>query len=201
MVHRDRRGRRPTRFAEVDRRTRRMLVPAVAITASPRSEFGKGAARKLRRAGQIPAVIYGSGAELVHVTLPAHELGLALRTSRVVFTIDYAGALITAKPRDVQRDPVRRVIEHIDLIIITKEEAAERGAIGDAIRATEAAATEAGMDPAAAVAAMEDAIAHGESASDAADHALSDVREKAEEYSEANAHAAEATAEAPAEGA
>ena len=178
-----------------------MLVPAIAITASPRSEFGKGAARKLRRAGQIPAVIYGSGAELVHVTLPAHELGLALRTSRVVFTIDYAGALITAKPRDVQRDPVRRVIEHIDLIIITKEEAAERGAIGDAIRATEAAATEAGMDPAAAVAAMEDAIAHGESASDAADHALSDVREQAEEYSEANAHAAEATAEAPAEGA
>lgn len=167
-----------------------MLVPAVAVTASPRSEFGKGAARKLRRAGQVPAVIYGSGAELVHVTLPAHELGLALRTSRVVFAIDYAGSTIIAKPRDVQREPVRRIIEHIDLIIISKEEAAERGAIGDAIRATEAAATEAGMDPAAAVAAMEDAIAHGESASDAADHALSDVREKAEGYAEANANAA-----------
>ena len=99
-----------------------MLVPAVAITASPRSEFGKGAARKLRRAGQVPAVIYGSGAELVHVTLPAHELGLALRTSRVVFAIDYAGATITAKPRDVQRDPVRQIIEHIDLIVVKKGE-------------------------------------------------------------------------------
>ena len=98
--------------------------------------------------------------------------------------------MIIAKPRDVQREPVRRIIEHIDLIIISKEEAAERGAIADAIRATEAAATEAGMDPAAAVAAMEDAIAHGESASDAADHALSDVREKAVGYAEANAHAA-----------
>ena len=162
-------------------------MPAVAITASPRSEFGKGAARKLRRAGQVPAVIYGRGAELVHITLPAHELGLALRTSRVVFAIDYEGSSIIAKPRDVQREPVRR---NIDLIIISKEEAAERGAIADAIRATEAAATEAGMDPAAAVAAMEDAIAHGESASDAADHALSDVREKAEGYAEANAHAA-----------
>ncbi|CAB4884183.1 unannotated protein [freshwater metagenome] len=176
-------------------------MSAIAITAGPRSEFGKGAARKLRRAGQVPAVIYGSGAELVHVTLPAHELGLALRTSRVVFSIDFEGTTILAKPRDVQRDPVRRVLEHVDLIVITKAEATERGDIASAIKATEAAAIEAGMDPATAVAAMEDAIAHGESASDAAGHALSDVREKAEEYSEANTQAAEAAAAPAAENA
>ncbi len=173
-------------------------MSAIAITAGPRSEFGKGAARKLRRAGQVPAVVYGSGSELIHITLPAHALGLALRTSRVVFSIDFEGATILAKPRDVQREPVSRILEHIDLIVITKAEAAERSDIASAIKATQDAALEAGMDPATAVAAMEDAIAHGESAADAAGHALSDVREKAVEYSEANAQAADAEAPAAA---
>lgn len=170
------------------------MSAAVAITAGPRSAFGKGASRQLRRAGQVPAVIYGSGKELIHVSLPDHELTLALRQPRVVFSVSYEGKTILVKPRDVQKDPVRQTIEHIDLIIISAAEAQDRSDVADAIHAAEVAAVEAGIDPAAAVAALEDAIAHGESAEEAASHALSDVREKAEEYTEANN--AEAAAEA-----
>lgn len=170
------------------------MSAVVEITAGPRSAFGKGASRQLRRAGQVPAVIYGQGKELTHVALPAHELGLALRKTRVVLSVSYEGKSILVKPRDVQKDPVRQTIEHVDLIIITEAEAQERSDVADAIHAAEVAAAEAGIDPAAAVAAVEDAIAHGESAADAAAHAVSDVQEKADEYTEANK--AEAAAEA-----
>lgn len=164
----------------------------IAITAGPRSAFGKGASRQLRRAGQVPAVIYGSGQELIHVALPDHELTLALRKPRVVLSISLEGKSYLTKPRDVQRDPVRQNIEHIDLVIIDAAEAKERTAAADAIHAAEEAALEAGIDPHAAVAAIQDAMAHGESAEEAAAHALSDVTEKAQEYSDANAAAAAA---------
>ncbi|MDD2857541.1 MAG: 50S ribosomal protein L25 [Candidatus Nanopelagicales bacterium] len=98
----------------------------VAITASERSDFGKGAARRLRREGLVPAVLYGQGAELLHVALPAHDLDLALRRSHVVLDVTLNGTTITAKPRDIQREPVKRYIEHVDLIIITDAEARER---------------------------------------------------------------------------
>lgn len=172
------------------------MSAAVAITAGPRTAFGKGASRQLRRSGQVPAVIYGTGQELIHVALPDHDLSLALRHPRVVLEVSYEGRSILVKPRDVQKDPVRQIIEHVDLIVITAGEAKERSAVADAIHAAEVAAAEAGIDPAAAVAAVEAAIAHGESAADAASHALADVREKAEEYTEANN--AEAVVEAAA---
>lgn len=98
----------------------------VAITAHERADFGKGAARRLRREGLVPAVLYGQGAELVHVSLPAHDLDLALRRSHVVLDVTLNGTTITAKPRDIQREPVKRYIEHVDLIIITDAEAQER---------------------------------------------------------------------------
>ncbi len=174
----------------------------VAITATPRSAFGKGASRQLRRAGQVPAVIYGGGAELIHVALPGHALGLALRKPRVVLSVSYEGSTILVKPRDVQRDPVSTHLEHVDLVVITAAEAKERSAVAEAIKAAEEAAVEAGIDPAAAAAAVEEAIASGESAADAAAHAVADVQEHASEYAEANAAAeaaAVAEAEAPAE--
>ena len=179
------------------------MSAAVAITAGPRTAFGKGASRQLRRSGQVPAVIYGSGSELLHVALPGHDLQLALRKPRLVLSVAFEGKTILVKPRDVQRDPVRQTLEHIDLVIITEAEAAQRSAVADAIHAAEVAAAEAGIDPAAAAAAVEEAMAHGESAEEAASHALADVREKAEEYSEANKAeaAAEAAGEAPAESA
>lgn len=177
------------------------MSAAIAITAGPRTSFGKGASRQLRRAGQVPAVIYGSGTELLHVALPGHDLALALRKPRVVLSVAFEGKQILVKPRDVQRDPVRQTLEHVDLVIITEAEAQQRSDVADAIHAAEVAAVAAGIDPAAAAAAVEDAMAHGESAEDAAAHALSDVREKAEEYSEANRveAAAEAAGEAGAE--
>ena len=167
----------------------------VAITASPRSAFGKGASRQLRRAGQVPAVIYGGSADLLHVSLPEHDLNLALRRPRVTLSVTIEGQTVLVKPRDIQRDPVRLVLEHVDLVVISKAEAKERSAVADAIKAAEEAAIEAGIDPAAAVAAVEEAIAAGESAAEAASHAVSDVQEHAAEYAEANA-AAEAAAEA-----
>ncbi len=170
-------------------------VNQVSITAESRSDFGKGASRRLRRAGRIPAVIYGGGAELIHISLPAHELEFALRKSRVVLSVQTPGGVRLTKPRDVQRDPVRLYLEHVDLVVITQGEADERAAIADAIHAAEEAAVEAGIDPATAVAALEDAIAHGEDPGHAAEHAVTDAEAKAEEYSDANRAAEAAAAE------
>ena len=158
----------------------------VVIIAESRSEFGKGAARKLRRGGRIPAVIYGSGTELMHITLPEHELNLALRRPRVVLSVVLDGTTVITKPRDVQRDPVKRVLEHLDLVIIGKVEAATRGDMADAMNVAEAAAIEAGIDPGTVAAAMQDAIARGDDPMAAALHAVADVRATAEGYSEAN---------------
>jgi large subunit ribosomal protein L25 len=161
------------------------------MTAVSRSDFGKGAARRIRREGNIPAVIYGSGTELVHVALPEHDLNLALRKPRVVLSVSFDGSTVLVKPRDVQRDPVKRNLEHIDLVIITKEEAQDRSDMADAIKAATAAAEEAGMDAASVVQALEAAVASGEDAGEAAKHAVSDAEHKAEEYADAAAHEAE----------
>ncbi len=120
----------------------------VDITAEPRSDFGKGAARRLRRSGSVPAVIYGTGIELTHVALDEHEINLALRKPRVVLNIAYDGNTYLTKPRDVQRDPVKQHLEHVDLVIITKQEAAIRSSYADAVAKAEIAAAEAGYDAA-----------------------------------------------------
>ena len=118
----------------------------VRFAAETRSDFGKGAARRLRRDGRIPAVIYGAGREVVHISLPAHELTLALRVPSATFEIDVAGTTTLVKPRDVQREPVRRDIEHVDLLVIDLAEAAARETrskvmVAEAEAAAEAAAT------------------------------------------------------------
>lgn len=118
----------------------------IRLTAEPRFDFGKGAARRLRRDGRIPAVIYGGTSDVVHVSLPGHETTLALRIPSATFDIELAGSTTLVKPRDVQRDPVRRDIEHVDLIIIDAAEAREREArskemVAEAEAAAEAAAT------------------------------------------------------------
>ena len=133
----------------------------VSITAVPRSDFGKGAARRTRREGNIPAVIYGEGSAVTHVSLPAHELELALRKPRVVLNISFEGKNIITKPRDIQREPVKRFIEHIDLIIISAGEATDRG--NEAVAFVEAAEAQAVQD-------AKDARS-GNAAADAADAA------------------------------
>jgi large subunit ribosomal protein L25 len=92
------------------------------LVTESRTEFGKGAARRIRAKGKIPAVIYGHGTEPQHVTLPGHEVGLILRKSNQVLELDIAGTTQLALVKDVQKDPVRQIIEHIDLIVVRKGE-------------------------------------------------------------------------------
>ncbi|MFC8173294.1 MULTISPECIES: 50S ribosomal protein L25/general stress protein Ctc [unclassified Streptomyces] len=95
----------------------------VKIAASVRSEFGKGAARKIRRANQVPVVLYGHGTDPVHLTLPGHELLLALRTPNVLLSLDIEGkGQELAIPKAVQRDPLKGFLEHVDLILVKRGE-------------------------------------------------------------------------------
>ncbi|HEV2934822.1 MAG TPA: 50S ribosomal protein L25/general stress protein Ctc [Streptosporangiaceae bacterium] len=98
-------------------------MPEVHIAAQIRDEFGKGAARRSRREGRVPAVLYGHGTETRHLSLPGHELMLALKTPNVLLYLDglNKGSEI-ALPKAVQRDPVRNVIEHVDLILVRRGE-------------------------------------------------------------------------------
>jgi large subunit ribosomal protein L25 len=97
-------------------------VSEVRIKAEPRNEFGKGAARRVRRSGQVPGVIYGHGAPPTHVALPGHELMLALKTANVLLQVSLEGTQFLTLPKSVQRDPVRQVLEHIDLVIVRSGE-------------------------------------------------------------------------------
>jgi large subunit ribosomal protein L25 len=92
------------------------------LIAEPRTSFGKGAARKIRATGKIPAVIYGHGTEPQHVTLPSHEVGLILRKANAVLDLDINGKSQLALVKDVQKDPVKQIIEHLDLVVVRKGE-------------------------------------------------------------------------------
>jgi len=92
------------------------------LAAEVRTEFGKGAARRIRAAGKIPAVLYGHGTEPQHLTLPGHELSLIVRKANAVIDLDIAGTGQLALVKDVQKDPVRQLIEHLDLIVVRKGE-------------------------------------------------------------------------------
>lgn len=94
-------------------------MPEVHIAAETRSEFGKGAARRERRAGRVPAVLYGHGTQPRHVSLPGHEVLLALRTANVLIRLDgLPGGSELALPKAVQRDAIRGSVEHVDLILV-----------------------------------------------------------------------------------
>ncbi|MBB5472008.1 large subunit ribosomal protein L25 [Cellulomonas hominis] len=99
-----------------------VIVSEVKLAATARTEFGKGAARRLRRAHQIPAVLYGHGTEPVHVALPGHETMLAVKQANALFEIELEGKATLAIAKDVQRDPVKNVIEHVDLLIVRRGE-------------------------------------------------------------------------------
>jgi large subunit ribosomal protein L25 len=94
----------------------------IKLVAAARSDFGKGAARRLRREGQIPAVLYGHGSDPLHVALPGHQTTLALRQANALFSVELDGKAQLAVVKDVQRDAVGNVIEHIDLLIVKKGE-------------------------------------------------------------------------------
>jgi len=95
----------------------------VKLAAAVRTEFGKGAARKIRRNAQVPAVLYGHGTEPVHLTLPGHETALALRTPNVLLALDIEGkGTELAIPKAAQRDPLKGFLEHVDLLLVKRGE-------------------------------------------------------------------------------
>ena len=92
------------------------------VDADIRTSFGKGAARKLRQAGKIPAVVYGHGAAPLHVAVPAHETTLIARRANALIDLKMPDDKQLVLIKDVQRDPVRQIIEHLDLVIVRKGE-------------------------------------------------------------------------------
>ncbi|ADB34708.1 ribosomal 5S rRNA E-loop binding protein Ctc/L25/TL5 [Kribbella flavida DSM 17836] len=95
----------------------------VKIQAESRTEFGKGAARRIRRDNKVPAVLYGHGTDPVHITLPGHDTMLALKTANALLLIEVEGSeSLLALPKQVQRDPIKNFIEHVDLVIVKRGE-------------------------------------------------------------------------------
>jgi large subunit ribosomal protein L25 len=94
----------------------------VTLSAQFRREFGKGASRRLRREEKIPAVIYGHGAEPVHVELPSYDMMMALKTPNVLINLDIEGEKHLVIPKAVQREAIRAFLVHVDLLTVQKGE-------------------------------------------------------------------------------
>ena len=95
------------------------------VIATKRENFGKGFARRLRASGQIPAVIYGHGTDPLHVALPGHQMALLIRRANTVLELELDGTQQLTLVKDVQKDPVHQIIEHIDLLVVKKGEKIE----------------------------------------------------------------------------
>ena len=94
----------------------------ISIKSEPRTEFGKGAARRIRRAARVPAVLYGHGEDPVHISLPGHDLMLAVKNPNALLSIALDGGSELALAKQVQRDPIKGFIEHADLILVRRGE-------------------------------------------------------------------------------
>ena len=94
----------------------------LSIKGTTRTEFGKGASRRARVAGLVPAVIYGHGEKPLHITLPAKELGVALKESNVLLNIDIDGKVELTLPKSIVRHPLKQILEHIDLVLVRRGE-------------------------------------------------------------------------------
>ncbi|MBL8929346.1 MAG: 50S ribosomal protein L25/general stress protein Ctc [Kineosporiaceae bacterium] len=94
----------------------------VKLTAEKRTEFGKGAARRLRRAHKVPAVLYGHGTDPVHLALPGHDTMMALKQSNTLLTLDLGESTQLALPKDIQRHAIKGFIEHVDLLLVRRGE-------------------------------------------------------------------------------
>lgn len=95
----------------------------VRLAAEPRTEFGKGGARRTRRAGKIPAVLYGHGTEPVHISLPAREYTHAIKQGfNTLLTLEFDGKTELALTKALQRDALRLTVDHVDLILVRRGE-------------------------------------------------------------------------------
>ncbi|GHD09822.1 50S ribosomal protein L25/general stress protein Ctc [Zhihengliuella salsuginis] len=98
------------------------MTDQIKLPVEVRTEFGKGYARRARANGQVPAVIYGHGTDPIHILLPAQEASLALRHSNVLLNLDVEGAPQLVLTKDVQREPIRGFLMHVDLLVVRKGE-------------------------------------------------------------------------------
>ena len=98
------------------------MADELRIAAEARTEFGKGAARRIRRQDKVPAVLYGHGTDPVHLSLPGHEAMLALKNTNALLTLALSDREELALPKSVQRDPIKGFIEHVDLILVRRGE-------------------------------------------------------------------------------
>ena len=94
----------------------------IKIAGARRTEFGKGASRRTRRDGLVPAVIYGHGENPIHISLPARELGIALKSSNVLLDIDLGDHVELTLPKSIVRHAIKGTLEHVDLIIVRRGE-------------------------------------------------------------------------------
>jgi large subunit ribosomal protein L25 len=94
----------------------------ISIKAERRSEFGKGASRRIRRAGSVPAVIYGHGEKPIHISLPAKDVLAAIKTSNVLLDIDIEGKVELTLPKSIVKNPLKGHLEHIDLLLVRRDE-------------------------------------------------------------------------------
>ena len=94
----------------------------ISINGVRRTEFGKGASRRARRDGLVPAVIYGHGEKPQHITLPARELGVALKQSNVLLDITIDGKSELTLPKAIVRHPLKQILEHVDLVLVRRGE-------------------------------------------------------------------------------
>ncbi len=102
-----------------------MSSQTAQLVATARETFGKGVARKLRAAGKTPVVVYGHGAEPLHLSVETHPLSLIVRHANALIELDIDGKKQLVLVKDVQKNPVLQVIEHVDLVIINKGETVE----------------------------------------------------------------------------
>lgn len=98
------------------------MADQLRIPAEIRTEFGKGAARRARRDGKVPGVLYGHGTDPVHVNLPGHELMLAMKNANALLTLALPDGEQLALSKAIQRDPIKGFLEHVDLLLVRRGE-------------------------------------------------------------------------------
>lgn len=173
----------------------------IRLTATARDEFGKGASRRIRREGMVPAVLYGDGEAPRHLSLDGHDLNQALKQPKVILEIALDNDVIPTAPRDIQRHPVRQNLWHIDLVALDRAAVKARQVEAQAVIRAEEVAIQKELDPISLAEIVSEMIGDGadpETVVDAAVERL-EAEMKAQAESAAAAAAAEDAAEEAAE--
>ena len=176
----------------------------IRLAAEPRDDFGKGASRRLRREGKVPAVLYGDSEKPRHLCLDGHDLNQALKQPKVILEIEIGGDVIATAPRDVQRHPFKPDLWHIDLLVLDRAALKARQVEAEAVVRAEEAAAENDLDPVTVADLVSAMLAEGVDPAEVVDRAIAQAKEDLKTQAAAAAAAAaaeDAAEEAAAEGA